>query len=460
MKAIKHFIRKIKNDQSGLTLMVVMLFLFLMTILGMTMYFMSNTDLKISRNLFRGTRAFYASEAGISEAIGKLNLNSSDPNYDALMFDSKPYNTSWRYPPDPDITDSDIPKVSGHLDNDDEYEYYLRFKMDDKDLDGDTITNEIVTYDKGFFTNINYPNAGEGYPVVEIESTGYSSDGESIIVLEISKIPLDVKANGAVSANSDVHVQGNFEANGFNHDMDGNLVGSGDVPGVITTIGNETTKQGSADIYGDPPYSGSPEAGTWDPTAVDGEGDLIYGPFPNSPEEALGLTGSMTDMLDPANVDYYGPYDGSIGMNSGSPLSGITYITNDYPGPKENGSGILIIHNPNFDPCKYDASKVFTESGGATVLPCYDASYDHTDPNNQPAKLGDYTSNATFKGLIIADVVDKIAGTPTIIGALISLSSIDINILGTGNATILYSSEALNNFASAGFSKKISWHKE
>jgi hypothetical protein len=120
----------------------------------------------------------------------------------------------------------------------------------------------------------------------------------------------------------------------------------------------------------------------------------------------------------------------------------------------------LIVHNPNFDPCKYEASKTYTETGGATVLPCYDSLYDYTDPNNQPARLGNYTSNATFKGLIIADVVDKIAGTPTIIGALISLSSIDVNIFGTGNASILYSSEALNNFASAGFSKKISWHKE
>ena len=49
---------------------------------------------------------------------------------------------------------------------------------------------------------------------------------------------------------------------------------------------------------------------------------------------------------------------------------------------------------------------------------------------NQPARLGNYNSNATFKGLIIADVVYKIAGTPTIIGAVVSLSTIDTQTLG------------------------------
>jgi hypothetical protein len=43
---------------------------------------------------------------------------------------------------------------------------------------------------------------------------------------------------------------------------------------------------------------------------------------------------------------------------------------------------------------------------------------------------------------------------------MVSLSSIDIQKYGTGNADVLYSSEALNNFASMGFSKKLSWHKE
>lgn len=438
--------------------MIAVMFLFLLTILGMSMHFMSNSDLKISRNVYRGTRSFYAAEAGISETIGRLNLSPGDALYDAAMFPAT-FVAGWEY------------TFENTLDNGDSYTVIITHKQDESDLDGDLDTDEIVTYDKGFFSTIDYPAVGEGYAVEKIRSTGISADGEVVVVLEITKLPLDIMVKGAVTANSDVHVQGNFEANGLNHDMDGNLVGSGDMPGVITTVGNETTTQGSADIYGDPPFTGTPEAGTWDETNPD------FGPYPNSPEEVLGLTGSMAnDFLDPANVDYYGPYDGSIGMNSGDPLTGITYITGDYPGPKENGSGILIIHNPNFDPCEYESSKKFVDTGFKDA--CWNAAWDdpdylwtdathttylgyyHERGEHQPAKLGNYTSNATFKGLIIADVVDKIAGTPTIIGALVSLSSIDIQKLGTGDATILFSAEALNNATTAGFSKRICWYKE
>lgn len=444
---MKKVLKKIKEEE-GLTLIVVMMFLFLLTILGMTMYFMSSTDLSISRNVFRGARSFYAAEAGISEAIARLNLSSSDPKYDAAMYDSDPFDINWSY----DLATG--PGFTGKLGNGDTYEVTIEHKTVDDD-DDPTTPDVVVTYDKGYYPSISYPAAGEGYAVEKIISKGYSSDGETLLILEISKIPMDIKVDGAITANSEVHVQGNFCADGRDHDMDGNLGGAGnDAAGVTTTSGNSITMQGSADVYGSPATDN-----TLDPNT-----------YPNSPEEVLGLTGAdASDYLDPANCDYYGPYDGSIGMNNGDPLSGITYITGDYPGPKENGSGILIIHNPNFDPCKYEAS-----TSADPTHPCWDSAWEdpsdahyylgatpyHTDSTVQPAKLGDYTSNATFKGLIIADLVDKVAGTPVIIGAMVSLSSIDIQKYGTGNADVFYSSEALNNFASMGFSKKLSWHKE
>jgi hypothetical protein len=439
--------RKIGYDESGMTLMIVMLLLFLLTLLGMTMYFMSSTDLKITRNVFRGTRAFYAAESGLSEAIGRLNLSPTDPEYDAAIFNKPPYDSSsvdWKY------------EFSGSLDNRDSYEVTISHRVDTEDLDGDGDTNEIVTYDKGFFTDAShyYPAAGTGYAIEEIRSKGISADGEVVMVLEITKFPMDLKAKGAVSANSTVELRGNFEANGFDHDMDGNLLPSGtgsDAPGVVTTSDNEVKIIGSSTADGDPPIIDKNNGGGWDPA------DPAWGAYPNSPGDVLGLTTTEAAAFF-ADVDYYGPYDGSIGMNG--PLSGLIYITGDYPGPKDGGSGILIVHNPNYDPCKYEASKVYTESGGATVLPCYDSGYDYTKPENQPARLGNYTSNATFKGLIIADVIYRIAGTPTIIGAVVSLSTIDVQTFGTGNASVLYSSEALNNFTSRGFSKKLAWYKE
>jgi Tfp pilus assembly protein PilX len=447
VNSMNKIVVKLRDDENGMTLMIVMLLLFLLTLLGMTMYFMSSTDLKISRNVYTGTRAFYAAEAGLSEAIGRLNLSSTDPEYDAAMYDNPPYDATaldWDY------------TFSGKLDNGDKYEVTIEHKEDTGDLDSDGDTDEIVTYDKGFFTDAihYYPAAATGYAIEMIRSKGISADGEVVMVLEITKFPMDVKAKGAVSANSTVDLRGNFEANGFDHDMDGNLLPAGtgsDAPGVVTTSDNVVNIIGSSESNGDPPIVDKNNGGGWNPA------DAAWGPYPNSPGEVLGLTAAESASFF-TGADFYGPYDGNIGMDG--PLSGLTYVTGDYPGPKDGGSGILIIHNPNYDPCKYEASKVFAASGGATVLPCYDSAYDYTKPENQPARLGNYNSNATFKGLIIADVINKIAGTPTIIGALVSLSSIDTQTLGTGAAKVLYSSEALNNSTSRGFSKKLAWYKE
>ena len=178
-----------------MTLMIVMLLLFLLTLLGMTMYFMSSTDLKISRNVYTGTRAFYAAESGLSEAVGRLNLSSTDPEYDAAMYDDPPYDgtsLAWEY------------SFSGELDNGDRYEVTIEHKADTEDLDADGNTDEVVTYDKGFFTDAlhYYPEAGKGYAIEMIRSTGISADGEVVMVLEITKFPMDIKAKGAVSANS------------------------------------------------------------------------------------------------------------------------------------------------------------------------------------------------------------------------------------------------------------------
>ncbi len=443
---MKKIAAKLRDDQSGMTLMIVMLLLFLLTLLGMTMYFMSSTDLKISRNVYTGTRAFYAAEAGLSEAIGRLNLASTDPKYDAAMYDDPPYDSTspdWNY------------AFSGELDNGDKYDVTITHKEDISDIDHDASTY-VVTYDRGFFTDAAhyYPPKYDGYAVEMIRSTGISADGEVVMVLEITKFPMDVKAKGAVSANSTVSLQGNFEANGFDHDMDGNLLPAGtgnDMPGVITTSDNVINITGSSESTGDPPIMDKNNGGGWNPA------DPAWGPFPNSPGEVLGLTAAESGAFF-ADADFYGPYNGTIGM--AAPLSGLTYITGDYPGPDSGGSGVLVVHNPSYDPCAYEASKVFAESGGATVLPCYDATYDYTAPGNQPARLGNYNSNSTFKGLIIADVVYKISGTPTVIGAMVSLSTIETQTLGTGDAKVIYSSEALNHFTSRGFSKKLAWYKE
>jgi hypothetical protein len=444
---MRSILKKAVDDQSGITLMIVMLLLFLLTLLGMAMYFMSSTDIKISRNVYTGTRAFFAAEAGINEAIARLNLAASDPDYDAAMFNGPPYDAAslvWEY------------TFDGKLDNGDTYTVTISHKPDTKDLDGDLNTDEVVAYDKDFFDDPNtfIPVAGTGAAVEVIRSTGLAADGETTIVVEITKVPMDLKSRGAVTANSNVEIRGTVLIDGHDHDMDGNPLGAGvgtDMPGVITTSDNTVDKVGTSDVYGSPPIIDKNNPGGWDP-AWGASYDAWV--FPNSPAQALGMSDIDWNSFAGAAA-FNGPNDGSISF----PLNG-TYIVQSDLHITDNGTntGILIVHNPNYDPCKYDAAKVFADTGD-TSSPCYTPGYDYTAPQNQPAALS-FTGTGTFKGLIVADVVDSISGSPTVIGAIVSLSTIDVNKFGTGTPDILFSSEALNHAASLGYSKKLAWYKE
>ena len=101
-----------------------------------------------------------------------------------------------------------------------------------------------------------------------------------------------------------------------------------------------------------------------------------------------------------------------------------------------NGTGILIVHNPLYNPREHDPAD-----------PLYDAAK-VSDPRYAPANLGNI-NGGTFHGLIIADKIDKINGTIDVIGSVVSLSEIDVTIVGAGTARVLYSCSALTQAANS-----------
>ena len=71
----------------------------------------------------------------------------------------------------------------------------------------------------------------------------------------------------------------------------------------------------------------------------------------------------------------------------------------------------------------------------------------------------DQNGNTTFKGVIIADQVSQVNGNAIIIGALISLTTIDVNINPNGSAEIFYSCDAINAYTGQSYNQKLSWHR-
>jgi hypothetical protein len=104
-----------------------------------------------------------------------------------------------------------------------------------------------------------------------------------------------------------------------------------------------------------------------------------------------------------AEIDAFNAYLESIKVapaaaaadKNGPPFHGIVYVDGNYPMPPADSSGILIVHHRD----TYGQNGC-TNSGGCDV-----------------ANLGNF-NGGTFKGLIIADSLDKTNGNAQIIGAI------------------------------------------
>jgi len=121
----------------------------------------------------------------------------------------------------------------------------------------------------------------------------------------------------------------------------------------------------------------------------------------------------------------------SAPLKTGPPFHGILYVDGNYEMPPDGSTGILIVHN-------------------ATVN----------------ANLGNF-DGGTFKGVIIADKINKINGNAQIIGSIFAFGSAANGVTVddiTGTPTIKYSKCIMNglpNLANFPFQiVKGTWHEQ
>lgn len=418
-------------DEKGIALITALMVMVMLTILGLAAIMTSTTEMQIAGNEKTANRAFYAAEAGINEAIARFNLPTGDANLITADVANPAWNTAF----------------NRTLSDGSSYSVTVAHKPDTDNLDGDTTTT-IVYYARSFnYDNSTATDHTDGYPVEVITVGGTDGTSQSTVVLELSKQPIDVQVEGGLTANSNVRITGNVVIGGDGVDLDGNPDASCDpLPGVATSAGNTIDADGSTTI--------SPAGTVLDAT---------YDP-PDSPWEALGFTSQPESIIETTSLSL--------------PFAGINYFTKNvgageyYNTNNITGTGILIVHNPNYDPLEWDVSRPTLDDG--TANPSYNtgdadynalldntsASYDATyETSVQPARLGMITGGV-FKGVIIADYIDHISGNTEIYGALISLGSTNIEKVGTGTPIIQYSCEAIDLYASEGYTQKLSWRRQ
>jgi hypothetical protein len=236
---------------------------------------------------------------------------------------------------------------------------------------------------------------------------GTSDTVEVLVSISSAGVPPGVR--GGVTANSTVTTLGSLVIDGRDHDMDGNLIAGSGTLGVSTT---QTYSRGGNSKAGGTAAGADYAPAKPAPGAIV-EQNAVYA-FPASPDSVFGYaSGALKAMAQSgANGGQYVTNPANLTF----PLSGVTYVELASGGTWQamdfgSSSGVLVVHN---------------------------------SAKNAVIKN---LNSGIFKGLIIADDIDKIH--TTIIGAVVSLTtSPSGNCIGNGNGEILYSNAALLEAAS------------
>lgn len=374
------------GNREGYALVTVLVVLVALGFVGAAAAMMSANDTRVSGVYAFSNRAGAAAHGGLEHAAGHFVTNGAT--------------NGW--------------PVTGTLNG---YSYTVTVEPDSWDFGLGAVP---VHWDP----TVGYNGTGVGEPVYLLESTASRDPFRATQRLRMIAHGLDIQSEAAFSSNSGISLRGNITLSGYDHTMDGETIDEDDStytgacdenkPAIQMSDPNEEVDvNGSVNLEGNETFENS------DPPYVKYGSTTVW----HTPEEVLGLPEGALDSYKQSGEQY--------NENIPDTLSGITYVTDDFgsSGAGSNniqGTGVLVVHNPLFNPREHDPED-----------PLYDEEK-ASDPAYAPANIGN-VNDGTFHGVIIADRIDKIDGNVDIYGSVVSLTEIDVNIIGAGTAEIRYS---------------------
>jgi hypothetical protein len=419
--------RSFTEDERGSAMVISLLVLLLLTTVGLAYVTSAKTETQITGNTMRWSQALFNAEAGISEAMARMNTSTDSTNYIG-----EPLN-------------SETPGWGVYLVNQNgaaiEDPDYAEAGSDGRDNDGDGSIDEadesypeVITKQSGA-NQIPYPwvkvhyvtnatgdivrfgdhdsdvttaqtfNLVEGAPVIRIRSQGDRGTALRRIDVEAVKAEFNIVHAALYAETDDFQFNGvAFEISGADHDpiTESEIPGAGEVPGIVTTedpaeIADELQGNQTNNVEGEgaePSVAGSP-------VDLDLQGMYdLYGP------QATIIRGTTT-----VSNETWGGWDEYVIAR----VDGDLHVSGSLV-----GGGILLIQGD------LDCTGQFTWYGMVLVL-------------------GDIQFSGGGAGI-------HIYGTTLVQGHF------DTQVVG-GNADIWYSSEALNRLNALQRYQIVSWNE-
>ena len=498
--------RLIYGNEKGMVLPLGLMFLAIIAILGTTAVIVTTTDLKIGSNYRASVQAFYVAEAGINEAMHRLNLPNlepSDPNYNPNFIGENPEITptpGWgRYivlqtgadkfkdDPDWDLSDDSLdndadasidetgetyPEVATLQTIDGtELNYLIKiyYKIEDSQFNNGVVDNEVVLYGQDFGYVSGAPAIGTR-PVNIIESIGRSGTSQHKIYVEATKELFVVNSKAAIAVNNPPTFTGNSTVLGFNFKKEtepGFKDNKETILGIGDRIGDPTLTK---DHYGD--TATVEDNGTGDSTV---EVPYVYDDLGNWMLEDSGhLPGATStgDDIDPAGSN--GIFGGNgtkawkeEGIASWSPIQDVLFDPAIYPDAAERLSMLndllakADITDADLEPSN-NKLKSKEPMGIIHITGDLDLASDTPTPASGYGEGLIYvegnlkvTGNFNFKGLIFVEGDVDITGTFWNLGVILVKGT---TVHMSGSTTTLYSKGVLDDLEDYTKSVKIlSW---
>lgn len=298
------------------------------------------------------------------------------------------------------------------------------YKEDDYDLDGRPDTT-IVLYNREFGYSSS-PFEEGGYPVIDIHSRGTFGSHAVSLVASVSNTVFSPLSTAALTAGGRLTIIGDALVDGR----------PGDLP-----PGGESE-----------PYPGISAVAAAGPLETEGDVILIDAPgsSPAIIEPGITLAGPYAILgKPPASLLLEKRADAE---NTSLPFEGITCFKEDYSGVLK-GSGIVIVHNPQFDPERYLASYRYSLG---LESPGYDPSYSHLDPANRPAVL-EPSGDSLFLGILIADDFRPGSGSLKVLGQMFLLNPLGVDLGMSEGVVITYGPATTRKYAHGDIDNILSW---